>query len=105
VIDSDQRAALIARSPFNVVAVDLPEGEPDRYAAAEQTFEAWQREGVIVRDSEPAVWAHTQDYRGPDGQLRTRRGFFCRVRLEEYGAGRVRPHERTHPGPRRTGCA
>ena len=100
VIDSDQRAALIARSPFNVVAVDLPEGEPDRYAAAEQTFEAWQREGVIVRDSEPAVWAHTQDYRGPDGQLRTRRGFFCRVRLEEYGAGRVRPHERTHPGPK-----
>ena len=100
VIDAEQRAALMARSPFNVVAVDLPQGEPDRYAAAEETFKSWQREGVLVRDSEPAIWAHTQDYRGPDGQPRTRRGFFCRVRIEEYGAGRVRPHERTHPGPK-----
>jgi uncharacterized protein (DUF1015 family) len=32
--------------------------------------------------------------------MRTRRGFFCRVRIEEYGPGRVRPHERTHPGPK-----
>ena len=100
VIDADQRAALIARSPFNVVAVDLPQGEPDPYAAAGETFAAWQREGVLVRDSEPAIWAYTQDYRGPDGVPRTRRGFFCRVRIEGYGAGRVRPHERTHPGPK-----
>jgi uncharacterized protein (DUF1015 family) len=25
---------------------------------------------------------------------------FARVRVEEYGPGRIRPHERTHPGPR-----
>jgi uncharacterized protein (DUF1015 family) len=100
VIDASQRAQLIARSPFNVVGVDLPEGEPDRYAAARELFESWQRDGALVRDSEPAVWAHTQDYTGPDGQRRTRRGFFCRVRIEGYGPGRVRPHERTHPGPK-----
>jgi uncharacterized protein (DUF1015 family) len=100
VIDASRRAELIARSPFNVVGVDLPEGEPDRYAAARELFESWQREGALVRDSEPAVWAHTQDYTGPDGQRRTRRGFFCRVRIEGYGPGRVRPHERTHPGPK-----
>src|ERR687896_1984801 len=29
-----------------------------------------------------------------------RTGFFARVRVEEYGAGRIRPHERTHPGPK-----
>ena len=61
-------------------------------------------QGVVVRDPEPALWAHTQPYTGPDGQTRTRQGFFCRVRIEGYGPGRVRPHERTHPGPRRTGC-
>ena len=38
VIDSDQRAELAARSPFNVVAVDLPEGRPDPYAAARELF-------------------------------------------------------------------
>src|SRR6202035_5521598 len=54
----------------------------------------------LVRDREPAIWAHTQDYSGPDGARLTRRGFFCRVRIEPYGPGRVRPHERTHPGPK-----
>ena len=100
VIDDDQRAALIARSPFNVVAVDLPRGDPDPYAAARELFESWQLQGALVRDQEPAVWAHTQDYSGPDGRTLTRRGFFCRVRIEDYGPGRVRPHERTHPGPK-----
>jgi uncharacterized protein (DUF1015 family) len=104
VIDASRRAELAARSPFNVVAVDLPQsgGEhaADPYATAAELFEAWQLQGALVRDREPAIWAHTQDYIGPDGVRRTRRGFFCRVRVEEYGAGRVRPHERTHPGPR-----
>ncbi len=100
VIDPSQRAALLERSPFNVVAVDLPEGEPDPYAAAREQFESWQAQGVLVRDEQPAIWAHTQDYTGPDGRRRTRRGFFCRVRIEGYGPGRVRPHERTHPGPK-----
>jgi uncharacterized protein (DUF1015 family) len=103
VIDMAQRAELLARSPFNVVAVDLPHGEPDvrdPYATAGELFESWQLQGALVRDEAPALWAHTQDYTGPDGQARTRRGFFCRVRIEDYGPGRVRPHERTHPGPK-----
>lgn len=100
VIDATQRAALIERSPFNVVAVDLPQGEPDPYESAREQLESWQAEGALVRDEQPAIWAHTQDYTGPDGQRRTRRGFFCRVRIEGYGPGRVRPHERTHPGPK-----
>jgi uncharacterized protein (DUF1015 family) len=104
VIDADQRKQLLERSPFNVVAVDLPKadegGDSDPYAAAGELFEAWQLQGAVVRDPEPSLWAHTQDYTGPDGQRRTRRGFFCRVRIEGYGPGRVRPHERTHPGPK-----
>jgi uncharacterized protein (DUF1015 family) len=104
VIDADQRAELIARSPYNVVAIDLPQGEPDRYAAAGELFESWQLQGALTRDREPALWAHTQDYTGVGGtssnKRRTRRGFFCRVRIEDYGPGRVRPHERTHPGPK-----
>ena len=53
-----------------------------------------------MRDREPALWAHAQEYDGPGGERLTRRGFFCRVRIEGYGPGRVRPHERTHPGPK-----
>jgi uncharacterized protein (DUF1015 family) len=99
VIDPRQRAELAARSPHNVVRVDLPEGD-DPYAEAERLFADWQTEGALRRDDEPALWALVQDYTGPDGRALTRNGFFARVRVTDYGPGRIRPHERTHPGPK-----
>jgi uncharacterized protein (DUF1015 family) len=99
VIDDAQRAELLDRSPHNVVEIDLPKGD-DPYAHAAAVFEQWQRDGILVRDEEPALWALEQDYTGPDGRRRTRHGFFARVKVEDYGAGRIRPHERTHPGPK-----
>jgi uncharacterized protein (DUF1015 family) len=99
VIDAEQRAQLEAASPYNVVRIDLPTGD-DPYEQAARQFENWREEGVIVEDDEPAIYALEQQYTGPDGAPRTRRGFLARVRVEEYGPGRIRPHERTHPGPR-----
>jgi uncharacterized protein (DUF1015 family) len=98
VIDPEQRAELAARSPYNVVRVDLPEGD-DPYQEAARLFQQWQDEHAVVGD-EPAFWALVQDYTGPDGRTLTRRGIFARVRVTEYGPGKIRPHERTHPGPR-----
>jgi uncharacterized protein (DUF1015 family) len=100
VIDAEQRAALAAQSPYNVVGIDLPEGEPDPYAHAAELLNGWRAEGAVVQDPEPAIWPLEQDYTGPDGRTRTRRGFLARVRIEQYGPGRIRPHERTHPGPK-----
>src|SRR6185295_19714065 len=100
VIDAAQRAELLSRSPHNVVEIDLPQADGDPYAHAAQVFEQWQGDGTLVRDDEPALWALEQEYTGPDGQRRTRHGFFARVRVEDYGAGRIRSHERTHPGPK-----
>jgi uncharacterized protein (DUF1015 family) len=99
VIDAAQRAELVSRSPHNVVEIDLPQGD-DPYAHAADVFAQWQRDGVLVRDDAPALWALEQDYTGPDGRRRTRHGFFARVKVEDYGPGRIRPHERTHPGPK-----
>ena len=99
VIDDAQRADLLTRSPYNVVEIDLPQG-PEPYAHAAEVFDRWRREEILVRDDEDALWALEQDYTGPDGRRRTRHGFFARVAVEEYGPGRIRPHERTHPGPK-----
>jgi len=99
VIDEAQRADLEASSPYNVVRIDLPVGN-DPYDNAARLLAAWREEGVIVRDERPALWAIEQDYTGPDGQIRRRTGFLARVRVEDYGPGRIRPHERTHPGPK-----
>jgi len=102
VIDPQQRAELQSRSPHNVVAIDLPEDPDggDRYAHAATLLQRWRAEGAIVQDDEPAIWALVQDYTGPDGRRLTRNGFFARVRVEDYGPGAIRPHERTHPGPK-----
>jgi uncharacterized protein (DUF1015 family) len=99
VIDAEQRAKLEARSPYNVVRIDLPVGT-DPYGNAARLLAAWRDEGVVVQDERPALWAIEQDYTGPDGQIRRRTGFLARVRVEDYGPGRIRPHERTHPGPK-----
>jgi uncharacterized protein (DUF1015 family) len=102
VIDDAQRADLLARSPSNVVEIDLPRTDDgsDPYEHAAGTLDKWRREGILVQDSEPSIWALTQDYSGPDGAQRTRHGILARVRVEDYGPGRVRPHERTQPGPK-----
>jgi uncharacterized protein (DUF1015 family) len=99
VIDSAQRSELEGRSPYNVVRIDLPLGH-DPYEAAAHELASWREQHVVVQDEQPALWALEQDYTGPDGQRRTRRGFLARVRVEDYGPGRIRPHERTHPGPK-----
>jgi uncharacterized protein (DUF1015 family) len=100
VIDAEQRAELLSRSPYNVVEIDLPQNGSDPYGHAAETLNRWSDEGIVVRDTTRAIWALAQDYTGPDGTRRTRHGLFARVRVEDYGPGRIRPHERTHPGPK-----
>ena len=102
VIDAPMRAELASRSPFNVVEIDLPQANNggDPYQHAQETLEEWIHQGVMVREREPALWVLTQDYTGPDGNAYTRHGFFARVRVEDYGPGKIRPHERTQPGPK-----
>jgi uncharacterized protein (DUF1015 family) len=103
VIDAELRAELVARSPRNVVEIDLPEPPPgggDRYEHAAAILREWLDARVLVREDEPAMWALRQEYTGPDGSARARTGFYARVRVEDYGPGRIRPHERTHPGPK-----
>jgi uncharacterized protein (DUF1015 family) len=101
VIDEDGRAELAARSPYNVVEIDLPRdpGGGDPYEHAARLLESWKDEGVLAEESEPAIWALEQDYDAPDGRRLSRRGFLARVKLAPYGEG-IRPHERTQPGPK-----
>jgi uncharacterized protein (DUF1015 family) len=99
VIDDAHRARLAARSAHNVVGVDLPAGD-DPYAEAARLWQDWRDAGVVVQDDADALWPLVQEYDAPDGRRMRRQGFLCRVRIEDYGAGRIRPHERTHPGPK-----
>ncbi|HKB51992.1 MAG TPA: DUF1015 domain-containing protein [Solirubrobacterales bacterium] len=110
VIDAGMRTELLERSPYNAVAIDLPkpygetgpqQTEDDPYERAAVMMDEWRDAGALVADSEPAIWAMTQDYTGPDGGPRTRHGILARVRVEDFSAGQVLPHERTLPGPKK----
>jgi uncharacterized protein (DUF1015 family) len=111
VLSADEARRYAGASPFNAIHVHKPAesvaaggaaaagGDP--YAQAAAMFAAWQRGGVLVREQQPALYTLEQQFRGPDGVARTRRGFIARLRLEEFGRGIVLPHERTNAGPKR----
>lgn len=103
VIDAAGRAELVARSPFNVVELDLPRpagDDGDPYVHAAGTLEEWVLNGILTQDRAPTIWALTQEFDRPGGGRQTRNAILARVRVTEYGAGRIRPHERTQPGPK-----
>ena len=95
VIDDEARSAYLARSPYNVVHLTLP----DSPAEAERTLGDWRAQGVL-REEEPALWFVAQDYVGPDGVARTREGLAAAIEVTPYADGEVLPHERTHAGPK-----
>jgi len=96
VIGAQEREALLARSPYNVVHLTLPESEED----AAKELADWRERGVLVEEQEPAFWWLAQEYVGPDGVERRREGFVAALQAEPYANRVVLPHERTHAGPK-----
>src|SRR5947207_6574370 len=96
VISPEEREQYLARSPYNVVHLTLPDDEEQ----AGRELADWRQRGVLARDAEPSYWFLSQDYTGPDGVARTRSGLVASLRAEPYEYGVVLPHERTHSGPK-----
>lgn len=101
VIYPDFQDALYQQHPSNVVRLILNRPEPgdgdlqNRYTRAAWFLRNWVREGVLCRESDPALYVYHQQFE--HGGLRyTRRGFMGRVRLERFGEGSIYPHEETH---------
>ncbi len=99
VITPAEQAELYARSPYNVIRLILPR-EAERGATAARTLREWIDAGILRPDPEPAVYLYSQQFSLPDGSTRRRDGLLCRLRLEDFASGVVRPHERTLPGPK-----
>ncbi len=101
VISAEEREQYLARSPYNVTRLILPDSPDD----AARLWRDWFAKGVLVGEAEPALWWLREDYEGPDGNRHRREGFFGLVRVEPYERGIVRPHERTHEAARRSQLA
>jgi uncharacterized protein (DUF1015 family) len=97
VVSPGLQARLLEKSPHNAIRLVRPEKPED----AARLLEEWKRDGILVREDEPAVWLLQEDFVGPDGVARTRRSLVARTALEPYERGIVLPHERSFPKPRR----
>ena len=100
VIGPAEWKALAARDPHNIVRLILPEDGEDRYRHAADTLAAWRTEGVVVTEDRPAVYVLRQAFVTADGVRRERTGVIGAISVEPFSEGRIRPHERTHAGPK-----
>lgn len=94
-IDKARQNELYARSPYNVVRLELNRAE-DPYADAAATMADWRARGILRLAPRPALYHYTQTFE-LDGRRMTRTALFARIRLDEFGAGTILPHERTFP--------
>jgi uncharacterized protein (DUF1015 family) len=105
VIDPPLQDALYAKSPYNVIRMELNKETPadaeghDRYTRAAGHLRDWLAEGVLTQDAAPALYVYHQQFE-VEGRAFTRRGFMARARLERFGEGKIFPHEETMPGPK-----
>jgi len=108
VLDEAAKAKLLARSPQNIVEIDLPYLPPKAvgpdavYEKAARTFSTWLADGVLKQDGSPTIYAYTQSF-SIRGKMYDRRGYIALVKLEDFSTPdhptSVVPHERTYKGP------
>ncbi len=105
VIDPEQQLDLYQSHPCNVVRLILNRKEPgdknadERYGRAANFLKHWQREGILIRERNDALYVYHQEFHWDD-TLHVRKGFLGRLRLEEFGTGTVFAHEQTMAGPK-----
>ena len=105
VIEAESQNALYARNPHNVIRLELGMENPDdgplqnRYTRAARHLQDWLKSGALRRDSQPAIYPYTIEYRPPSGDAtvvpRVLKSFLSVMELEDFGPGRVLPHEDT----------
>ncbi|MGI8809011.1 MAG: DUF1015 family protein [Acidimicrobiales bacterium] len=97
VIGPEDQAALEARSPYNVVRIDLAREQNgrDRYTTAGCLFDEWLATGILRTDPEPGFYAYRMGYHDPEGHSRQIVGVVGALEVVAPGEGDVLPHEET----------
>jgi uncharacterized protein (DUF1015 family) len=87
--------SLEARSPHNIVRIDVPRGGDDRYELAAKTMQGWLNEGILAVDEEPSFTIYRMRFTDSTGVRRDIAGVLGGLEVVDLEAGGVLPHERT----------
>jgi uncharacterized protein (DUF1015 family) len=99
-ISNEKRERLYAQAPENIVRVTYPgKNGDDPYTAAAKTLADWLADGTLEKERRPALWSYRQTF-VEAGATYVRDALVGLVRLAEYEARVVLPHERTLSGPK-----
>jgi uncharacterized protein (DUF1015 family) len=91
---------------YNIIRIDKGleyEGDNEKnnkYTRAAKFLNEWQKNGILKRVEKDAFYIYTQEYVLPDKTKKEMLGFFAVVKLEEFDKKIIRPHEKTHTGPK-----
>jgi uncharacterized protein (DUF1015 family) len=92
---------LYARAPENIVRVSFPkkDGNGNPYQDATVTLLAFLADGTLEKERRPGLWIYRQTF-AVDGSTFVRNALVGLVRVSEYSAGVVHPHELTLAKPK-----
>lgn len=109
VIGAEGQRALYARSPYNVIRLELTaaevgdpsgvQGDTARHARARATLDRWMAAGVLRREQGPALYLYEQRF-AHAGRSYARRSVLAAARLYPWSAGEILPHEHTLAAPK-----
>jgi uncharacterized protein (DUF1015 family) len=106
-VSEAQRDELLHGSPHNVIHLTLGEERPgdapgatNKYVRAAAFWNEWLAQGILRRDTKPAVYPLEQSFWAPDGRNLKRRGVIVAVRLHPFSDGVIVPHEKTLTAPK-----
>ncbi len=100
VISKEAQASYYARSPYNIIRLELGQTTPEDgplntvYTRAASTLAEWRLQQVLQEETAPCYYVYAQTFTH-EGQQYTRTSLIARVRLEQWDAKVILPHEHT----------
>jgi len=106
VISPEEQQFFYQEHPLNIIRLVLGKQHPgdtpedNRYTRAGATLKAWIKDGTLVRADRPSFTVYNMAFERPGGGRQRIDGIVARVKVDDYGPGKVLPHEKTYKGPK-----
>ena len=101
IISSSLKEYLIRHSPYNIIALTLPDetSSRDKYENANAILAEWVKEEILKYDFKKCFYLFEETFM-ENGSQKSFKGFIGLLKVEEYGAGKVLRHEKTLSKPK-----